>query len=120
VQPEEVDLLKSILLSDSFCNPRLLPSLASTSEHFDADGDYWRGRVWPPLVYLAAMGFKRWNKEAYQKLKDASIALLNEEWERHHHIHENYSALSGEGEPQPGTYARSCPLYSWGGLLGIV
>ncbi len=117
---KEVKLLKELFYSDSFSSTQILPSLDYKNKNFNGDGDYWRGRIWPPLVYITALGFKKWDKAIYKQIKEAALSLLNNEWERHHHIHENYSSITGHGEPSEGIYARSCPLYSWGGLLGVV
>lgn len=114
----ETRLLEALFDSGHFRGT--LPSLSRLSRHFTADGDYWRGRIWPPMVWLAAKGFERHGSPVYGRIRDWAHGLLRAEWERDGHVHENYSALTGRGEPQAGVYARSCPLYSWGGLLGVL
>ncbi len=120
ISPEELRLLENILDSPDFLNAALLPSVAVSSSHYNPDGDYWRGRVWPSMVWLVAYGLKKHGSLLYPKFKEAAQSILMREWREHGHIHENYSALTGWGEPQPARYARSCPFYSWGGLLGIL
>jgi hypothetical protein len=114
----EVSLLEDLFYSSHFNGK--IPSLSFNSGHFNGDGDYWRGRIWPPMVYLSASGFKRYKSPVYNKIKEWGFQVLLEEWKRHGHIHENYSSVTESGEPKDGVYARSCPLYSWGGLLGIL
>lgn len=114
----EVNLLEALFDSEHF--RETLPSLSYDSKYYNGDGDYWRGRFWPPMIYLVAQGFKRYHSQAYHRIKDWAEQLLMNEWDRHHHIHENYSSKTGNGEPEEGVYARSCPFYSWGGLLGIL
>ncbi|OHD57029.1 MAG: hypothetical protein A2Y33_08870 [Spirochaetes bacterium GWF1_51_8] len=120
VEENEVKLLEGMYLSKHFQNQWEIPSLSIQSRDYLPDGDYWRGRIWPPINFLAAWGFKRHGSDIYRLIKESSERLLMTEWLRHNHIHENYSAISGEGEPSHGIYARSCPFYSWGGLLGIM
>ena len=33
-----------------------LPSVSFLPKTFNGDGDYWRGRMWPPVVYLGGQG----------------------------------------------------------------
>lgn len=96
-----------------------LPSLSYQSAFFTAGGDYWRGRVWPPHVYLAARGFENHDPRTAGEIRDEGRELLCGEWEQFGHIHENYSPAGGRGEPPEGVYARSCSFYIWGGLLGL-
>ncbi|MCC6748055.1 MAG: hypothetical protein IT371_10380 [Deltaproteobacteria bacterium] len=102
---------------ETFWRPPVLPSLARNAPDYDGDGDYWRGRIWPPMSFLVWAGLRQSSPALASQLAEQCRALFDGEWERHGHIHENYSALTGQGEPQPGTYARSCPMYCWGGLL---
>jgi hypothetical protein len=121
---DEVKLLSDLYYSEHFSDKSMssivLPSLSFKNKQLNLDGDYWRGRIWPPTVYLAAMGFKKYNNDIYNDIKAKSEAILNNEWVRHGHIHENYSGSTAYGEQQGGIYARSCPMYSWGGLMGII
>lgn len=113
------ELYRTEFLNDSYPEA-FLPSVSYGDASFDGDGDYWRGRIWPPMVFLTARGFQRHHQDTYQDIKKRATHMLTSEWKRHGHVHENYSGTTGQGEPQPGVYARSCPLYSWGGLLGIL
>ncbi len=84
------------------------------------NGSYtWCGRVWAPINFIVYEGLKNYDICLAEQLGEKSFELLYTEWQRHGHIHENISASTGIGEPQDGMYARSCPFYTWGGLLGI-
>jgi glycogen debranching enzyme len=102
---------------ESFWGHPVLPSVPRSSPYFDGDGDYWRGRVWPPMNYLVWAGLRQYNPDEAAHLAQHCRDLFDEEWRRDGDVHENYSATSGHGEPGAGVYARSCPLYCWGGLL---
>ena len=93
-----------------------LPSIARASRRFTAAGDYWRGRIWPPLNYLVRRGLREHDPAAADRLAADSRRLFLREWLEHGHVHENYRADTGYGEA-PGSYYRSCPFYTWGGLL---
>ena len=116
---DEVALLRSIY-REHFDGEWVIPSVSRLSKSYNPDGDYWRGRIWPPMNYLAALGMKRYMPEIADEMREKSRRMMQREWQRDGHVHENYSAATGFGEPRRGTYARSCPLYSWGGLLAIV
>ena len=103
--------------SAGFWGHPVIPSVPRDSPHYDGDGDYWRGRIWPPMNFLVWAGLRQYNPGEAAHLAEHSRLLFDEEWERHGHVHENYSAETAAGEPRPGTFARSCPLYCWGGLL---
>ena len=94
-----------------------LPSIARSSRHFVPHGDYWRGRVWPPLNYLALQGVRQYDQKAAERLSRDSQRLFMREWLEHGHVHENYCSDTGWGEAPAGEYYRSCPFYTWGGLL---
>jgi len=101
----------------AFWGHPVLPSVPRADPAYDGDGDYWRGRIWPPMNYLVWAGLRQYDPAQAAHLADHSRLLFDDEWERHGHVHENYSAVTGQGEPRPGVYARSAPLYGWGGLL---
>jgi putative isomerase len=113
------DLLTHLFNPRGFWGDHVIPSLIPTHHAFDGDGDYWRGRVWPPLNWLCLEGLRRHDSDAAALLLRRSRELARWELTHHGHVHENLSALTGQGEPRPGTYARSCPLYAWGGLMWV-
>lgn len=96
-------------------------SLAASDERIALDGEYWRGRVWPPLNYLVYQGLKMQGmlKKAYD-IALSSLRQFQFEWQKSAHVHENYSAYTGYGEAQTGVYCRTAPLYTWGSLMGLM
>jgi len=110
-------LLKTLLNEKLFWGKYVIPSISKISKYYNPDGDYWRGRIWPPLNYLVYEGVKLYDKNLAKLLYEKNKELFFQEWNFHFHIHENYSALTGFGEAQIGVYARSCPFYTWGALL---
>ena len=112
-------LVRHLTCERTFGGEWRLPSIARSSARFTASGDYWRGRVWPPLNYLVALGLRKYDEEAAGRLAEDSRRLFFREWLAHGHIHESYCADSGWGEAPAGTYYRSCPFYTWGGLLMV-
>jgi hypothetical protein len=102
---------------ESFWGPPVLPSVPRNSPLFDGDGDYWRGRVWPPMNYLVWAGLRQHAPAEAAHLAQHSRELFDAEWNLEGHVHENYSATTSRGEAATGTYARSSPFYCWGGLL---
>lgn len=97
-----------------------LSSIAKNYWGYNPDGDYWRGRIWPPLNYLVYQGLRTHSHSAAHRLARVSARLFAREFWAENHVHENYSALTGWGEPEEGTYARSCPFYTWGGLMALM
>lgn len=98
-----------------------MTSLAACDKKIALDGDYWRGRIWPPFNYLTYQGLKMQGmyKKAYE-LALGSLRQFQFEWQKSGHVHENYSAYTGYGEAQAGVYSRSAPFYTWGSLMGLI
>lgn len=104
---------------DEFWGEMVIPSVPRNHTAYDGDGDYWRGRIWPPLNYLVHHGLMEYDRMASSEFAFKSSALLAREWREMRHAHENYSGDTGWGESKPSVYSRSCRLYSWAGLLGL-
>lgn len=51
-------LLRHLNNPEEFCRHHRLPSLSADSAYFCPEGEYWRGSVWPPLVYMVVEGLK--------------------------------------------------------------
>lgn len=76
---------------------------------------YWRGRIWGPMNFLLYLGLRNYPlPEARAEFARKSETLLLKEWKERGHIHENYNAITGEGDD----VTSSDPFYSWGALLG--
>jgi putative isomerase len=110
---------KHLLNPDEFGGARVLPSIARNDPAF-ADQEYWRGRIWGPMNYLVYRGLLNYDQpeavEARRQLASKSMDLFLWEWREKGHVHENYSATSGNSD----TVRSSDRFYHWGALLGLI
>ncbi|MEJ3748809.1 trehalase family glycosidase [Actinomycetes bacterium KLBMP 9797] len=94
-----------------------LPSTPRTDVESASRSYYWRGRVWPPMNFLVYIGLHRLGlAEERRWLAERSGELAMKEWREARHVHENYSAQTGEGCDK----ANSEPFHSWGALLSLI
>ncbi len=101
---------------DEFYGDWMLPSIARNDPAF-ADQNYWRGRVWAPLNFLVYLALARTQLgDVRRDLAKKSAAIFMKEWNVHRHVHENYSAITGEGCD----HGNSDKFYHWGALLCAV
>lgn len=101
---------------EEFYGEWMLPSIARNDAAF-YDQEYWRGRVWAPLnflVYLALVDTQL--EDVRHDLAKKSATLFMKEWKEHRHVHENYSAITGEGCDS----GNSDKFYHWGALLCVI
>ncbi len=110
------------MIAEHFYNPKefwgrwVLPSIARDDPAYP-DQDYWRGRIWGPMNFLVYLGLRNYDlPQARADLAEKSRELLLKEWLERGHVHENYSAETGEGCDVPNSDA----FYHWGGLLGLI
>ena len=102
--------------SGEFYGEWMLPSIARNDPAFP-DQNYWRGRVWAPLNFLVYLALCRSELADVRKdLASKSAAIFLKEWREHRHVHENYSAVTGEGCDS----RNSDKFYHWGALLCII
>jgi len=81
------------------------------------DQNYWRGRIWGPMNYLVYLGMRKYDLPLPRKeLAQRSYDLFEREWKKKGHLHENYNALTGEGDD----VTSSDRFYHWGALLGLI
>jgi hypothetical protein len=81
------------------------------------DNNYWRGRIWAPTNYMVYEGLKRSGQyQVAAEVAAKSVRLFLQEYQAKGHIHENYSAISGDGDDVP----NSVSYYGWGGLLPLM
>ncbi len=105
-----------LLNPEEFWGEYVLPSVSRRDYAF-SEQHYWRGRIWAPLNYLVYEALKDAGLYAEAKmLAEKSEKLLLLEWEKHRHIHENYSAVDGMGC----SARQSDAFYHWGALLGYM
>lgn len=113
---------KRRMMDEHFYNPEefwgdyMMPSIARNDPAYP-EQNYWRGRIWAPMNYLAyaAMKYAGLYKECCD-LADKSEALILKEWRLHGHVHENYCADTGMGCNS----GSSDKFYHWGGLLSYI
>jgi hypothetical protein len=66
------------------------------------------------LVYLGLLNYDQ--PAARRQLRDRSLALFEKEWKENGHVHENYNAITGEGDD----VRASDRFYYWGALLALL
>ena len=94
----------------------MIPSISKDNPAY-FDNVYWRGRIWPPMNFLTYLGLRNYDlPEARKVLSEKSMNLLLKNWKKHNLVFENYNSETGVG----GDVDRTCPYYSWGGLLGLI
>jgi len=102
--------------SDEFYGEWMLPSISRNDKAYP-EQDYWRGRIWPPHNFLVYLGLREYKLEKAQRiLADKSRKLVYREWLEKGHVHENYSADTGEGCG----VENSDPFLNWGALLAMI
>jgi glycogen debranching enzyme len=94
-----------------------VPSTPRTDAESASRSYYWHGRVWPPMNFLVYIGLRRAGLSDERRwLAERSAELAMKEWSEARHVHENYSANTGEGCDK----ADSEPFHSWGALLSLI
>jgi glycogen debranching enzyme len=107
-----------------------LPSLSKDDPLYISQ-DYWRGRVWTPMLQIVYWGLAEYTSEeakgAADGLVEQSKALMLREWFGYEsnndyagtgrRVYENYGADTAQGY----TYSSSAaPFYAWGALSGFI
>lgn len=101
---------------EEFYGEWMLPSIARNDAAYP-DQNYWRGRVWAPLNFLVYLALTRTKlDDVRHDLAQKSAQLFMKEWSEHRHVHENYSAITGEGCDS----GNSDKFYHWGALLCMI
>ena len=110
------------MIEDHLLNPNefwgqwVLPSIARDDPAFK-DQNYWRGRIWGPMNYLVYLGLRNYDEpEVRRELAQKSLELVQQEWRAEGHLHENYNAITGDGDD----VTNSDAFYHWGALLGLI
>jgi neutral trehalase len=110
------------MVREHFFNPAefygeyMLPSIARGDPGYK-DQNYWRGRIWAPMNYLAYISLRRAGQgEACRVLAEKSKNLILKEWTEEGHVHENYNGDTGDGDD----VKNSDRFYHWGGLLSFI
>lgn len=101
---------------EEFYGEWMLPAIARNDPAYP-EQEYWRGRVWAPLNFLVYLALCRTELAHVRKdLAEKSARLFMKEWREHRHVHENYSAVTGEGCDT----GNSDKFYHWGALLCVI
>ncbi|HTB98222.1 MAG TPA: trehalase family glycosidase [Terracidiphilus sp.] len=107
---------RHLLNPSEFWGQATIPSIAMNDPAFH-DQDYWRGRIWGPMNYLVYLGLQEYDdSDARSAFAQRSYDLFLKEWRDKGHVHENYNAITGEGDD----VKSSDRFYHWGALLGYV
>lgn len=107
-----------------------LPSMAKDDVTYISQ-DYWRGRVWTPMLQLVYWGLSEYTSAAARGATDGLVAqskaLLLREWHGYNssngyagtgrRVYENYGADTAEGYAYSSSAA---PMYAWGALSGFI
>jgi glycogen debranching enzyme len=108
-----------LLNRSEFWGEWVIPAIARDDATFK-DQDYWHGRIWGPMNYLVYLGLCNYDGEqiakAREELAQKSFALFSREWAEKGHVHENYNAVTGNGDDA----TNSDKFYHWGALLGYM
>lgn len=105
-----------MLSPQEFWGEWVIPSIARNDPAFH-DQNYWRGRIWGPMNYLVYLGLLNYDFPVVRReFAQKSYSLFLKEWTEKGHVHENYNAISGEGDD----VQNSDRFYHWGALLGYV
>lgn len=116
--PEQAEALvrRHLLDPERFWGPR---PLAATTYDDPATPDdvYWRGRIWPPLVFLTWEGLRRYGYDAEAaELAERSWRMFAAEWTTRRHSHENLR-IDPAAEAE---VSDSDSFYTWGALLALM
>jgi hypothetical protein len=118
VSPERAERMmrEHFYNADEFWGEYIIPSISRNDPAYP-EQDYWRGRIWAPMNYLAYLAMRRHGlPEACRDLADKSAELFMLEWKTHGHVHENYDGNTGLGCG----VRNSDKFYHWGALLALI
>jgi hypothetical protein len=105
-----------LLNPQEFWGEWVIPSISRDDPGFK-DQNYWRGRIWGPMNYLVYLGLRNYDMfEVRRQLAEKSLRLFLREWREKGHVHENYNAITGDGDD----VRNSDRFYHWGALLGLI
>ncbi len=119
--PEQASrMVKEHLLNPAeFWGEWVIPAIARDDLAFK-DQNYWHGRIWGPMNYLVYLGLCNYDgaeiTQTRRELAQKSFTLFSKEWTEKGHVHENYNAITGDGDD----VTNSDKFYHWGALLGYM
>lgn len=102
-----------LMRPESFWGERALPS-SSFDDPASADDVYWRGRIWPPHLFLVWDGLRRQGRhDVATELCRRAWRMFEDGWRDRRVCRENYHRNDPAGDDSPD----SDPYYSWGALI---
>jgi len=105
-----------LLNPEEFWGKWVIPATPRNDPAFQ-DQNYWRGRIWGPMNFLVYLGLRNYDEPtARAELAEKSLELFKGEWDAKHHVHENYNAITGNGDD----VSSSDRFYHWGALLALI
>lgn len=111
-----------LLNEEEFWGEWVIPAISRRDKEFPVQ-KYMRGRVWPPMNFLVYTGLRRYGfHNIADELARKSEKLFMNEWREKGHVHENYNAITGDGDDvhPADPEGSSDPIYTWGGLLALI
>lgn len=100
---------------NAFWGKRVLPA-STIDDPASADDVYWRGRIWPPLVWWTWQGLRRAGRDAEaDEVRQRAWAMFLDGW-RERRCQENYHANDPGRDHNPD----SDSFYGWGALLPLM
>lgn len=110
------------MIREHFYNPAeffgeyIIPSIARNDKAYK-DQDYWRGRIWAPMNFLAYLGIRKYIlPDARKDLVEKSKNLILKSWLSEGAVYENYNGTTGQGDD----VGNSDKFYHWGALLSCI
>ena len=102
-----------LLNPDKFWGERVLPS-STQDDPASADNVYWRGRIWPPHIFLIWEGLRRAGRDDLAaEVSKQAWAMFNAGWKEARICRENFHRQNGQGDDSPDADR----FYTWGALI---
>lgn len=113
-QAQETALIDGYLLNPAkFWGERVLPSSAQ-DDPASVDNVYWRGRIWPPHLFLVWEGLRRAGRDDLaSEVASRAWAMFRENWQDQRICRENFHRSDSAGDDS----VDSDRFYSWGALI---
>lgn len=114
-RPEQAEALieRHLLDPAKFWGSRVLPSSAQ-DDPASEDNVYWRGRIWPPHLFLVWEGLRRIGRaDLAAEVAARAWAMFATGWQEARICRENFHRRDAEGDASPD----SDPFYTWGALI---
>lgn len=102
-----------LLQTEKFWGARVLPSSAQ-DDPASADNVYWRGRIWPPHLFLVWEGLRRQGRaDLAAEVAARAWAMFTPGWTESRICRENFHRTDPAGDDSPDADR----FYGWGALI---